>query len=96
MTKPFDTEIEVTNDVVALMVWQDISSSAPQPTTVVVTRESWERNHRLVTMDGFTRTDGPTRTYRFESPVDERGRRTIFHFQKVVGWAANVHTEDPA
>ena len=75
-------------DHVALLVWREITG--PQPMTVVITRASWEMNKKVVMNAGFKFE--PNRIYEFESPTNEKGRKTIFHFQGVVGWMANIDT----
>ena len=75
-------------DAVALLIWRDFTG--PQPLTVVVTRASWDMNRKVV-MDAGSKFE-PDRIYEFESPTNPAGRKTIFHFQGIVGWAANLDT----
>ena len=75
-------------DHIALMVWREITG--PQPMTIIITRASWDMNRKVV-MDAGAKFE-PNRIYEFESPVNEKGRKTIFHLQGVVGWMANLDT----
>lgn len=79
---------DLPKDAVALLVWRNFTGS--QPMTLVVTRASWEMNKKVVMDQGSTFT--PDRIYEFDSPTNERGRKTTFHLQDVVGWAANYDT----
>ena len=75
------------DDAVALLVWRE--DFGGQPLTIIITRGSWEMNKKVVMDAGMTFGD---RIYEFESPVNEQGRKTIFHLEKVIGWCANFHT----
>jgi hypothetical protein len=75
-------------DAVALLVWRKFTG--PQPMTIVVTRNSWEMNKKVVMDAGFQFV--PERIYEFDSPTNPKGRKTTFMFQDVIGWAANVDT----
>ena len=80
---------DLPEDAVALLVWRKFTG--PQPMTIIVTKESWDKNKKAV-MD----TGGVfhyERIYEFESPVNLKGRQTTFHLQDVIGWAANVGTD---
>ena len=79
---------DLPKDAVALLVWRTITG--PHPMTVVVTRASWDMNKKVVMDDGHK--FNPDRIYEFESPTNPKGRKTIFHFQGVTGWAANIDT----
>ena len=57
--------------------------------TLVVTRASWDMNKKVVMDAGMKFESG--RIYEFESPTNPKGRKTTFHLQDVVGWAANTH-----
>ena len=78
---------EMPQDAVALVVWRTITG--PNPMTIVVTRDSWDENRDHVANLGFFE---PTFTYQFESPVNPKGRKTVFQLQGVVSWAAHVYT----
>ena len=83
------TELEdLPKDAVALLVWRTFTGV--QPMTLVVTKASWEMNKKVIVNAGFTFVED--RIYEFESPVNPKGRKTVFHLQDVVGWAANVDT----
>jgi len=86
-TKATDVE-DLPKDAVALLVWRKFTGA--QPMTIVVTKASWEMNKKVV-MDGGA-TFNPERIYEFDSPTNSKGRRTTFHLQDVIGWAANVDT----
>lgn len=75
-------------DAVALLVWRKFTG--PQPMTIVVTKASWEMNKKVVIDAGFQFV--PERIYEFESPVNAKGRKTVFQVQDVVGWAGNYDT----
>lgn len=75
-------------DQVALMVWREITG--PQPMTIIITRASWDMNKKVVMDAGAIFV--PSRIYEFESPINDQGRKTIFHLQGVVGWMANIGT----
>ena len=79
---------ELPDDQVALLVWR--KDFGPQPITVVVSRQSWDMNKKIVMDVGFAFL--PDRIYEFESPVNAMGRKSIFHFQNVTSWIANVGT----
>lgn len=87
-TVPVITPEELPHDAVALHVWRNFTGV--QPMTIVVTRASWDMNKKVV-MDGGARFN-PDRIYEFESPTNPQGRRTTFHLQDVVSWAASVYT----
>lgn len=77
---------DLPKNAVALLVWRKFAGA--QPMTIVVTKESWEMNKKTV-MDGGA-TFNPDRIYEFDSPTSPKGRKTIFHLQDVIGWAANL------
>lgn len=79
---------ELPPDAVALLVWRE--GLGPQPLTVVVSKQSWEMNQKVIREAGmvFNRE----RVYEFESPTGPQGRKTVFHFQGVTSWAANYDT----
>jgi hypothetical protein len=79
---------DLPRDAVALLVWRGFTG--PQPMTLVVSRASWDMNRKVVMDQGsqFNRE----RIYEFESPTNPKGRKTVFHLQDVVSWAANVDT----
>ena len=79
---------DLPQDHVALLVWREITG--PQPMTIIVTRASWDTNKKVV-MEAGAKFE-PSRIYEFESPINDQGRKTIFHFQGVVGWMANIGT----
>lgn len=79
---------DLPEDAVALLVWRKFTG--PQPLTIVVTKASWEMNKKVVMDSGAT--FNPNRIYEFDSPTGPTGRKTTFHLQDVVGWAANVHS----
>lgn len=79
---------ELPNDAVALLVWRKFTGA--QPMTIVVTKASWEMNKKVVVDTGMQFI--PERIYEFDSPPNPQGRKTTFHLQDVIGWAANVHT----
>jgi hypothetical protein len=78
---------DLPDDAVALLVYRGFTG--PNPMTIVVTEESWEMNKKVV-IDAGMKFE-PDRIYEFESPINPAGRRTTFHLQDVVGWAANTH-----
>ena len=80
---------DLPEDVVALLVWRNFTGN--QPMTIVVTKESWMRNHKIAQS---SRLFHPDRIYIFDSPVNEAGRQTVFQLQGIVGWAANVYVGD--
>ncbi len=86
-TKATDVD-DLPEDAVALLVWRKFTG--PQPMTIIVTRASWEENRKVVMATGGV--FHYERIYEFESPVNLKGRRTTFHLQDVIGWAANVDT----
>jgi len=77
---------DLPKDAVALLVWRTFTG--PQPMTIVVTKASWEMNKKTV-MDAGAKFN-PERIYEFDSPTNPKGRKTTFHLQDVIGWAANV------
>lgn len=79
---------DLPDDAVALLVWRTITG--PSPMTFVVTRASWDMNRKVVIDAGSVFV--AERIYEFESPTNEQGRKTIFHFQGVVSWAGNIAT----
>lgn len=79
---------DIPSDAVVLLVWRRFSGA--EPFTIIVTPASWVMNKQVVVNAGFS--FDPERIYEFESPPDKKGRKTIFHLQDVIGWAANVHT----
>lgn len=79
---------DLPSDAVALLVWRE--GFGPQPLTIVVSKRSWEMNQKVVADAGSQ--FHPDRIYEFESPTNPKGRKTIFHLQKVIGWAANIDT----
>jgi len=79
---------DLPSDAVALLVWRTFTGA--QPMTLVVTKASWEMNEEVIIHAGFKFVEG--RIYEFESPINPEGRKTIFHLQDVIGWAANVDT----
>ena len=76
------------SDHIALLVWREITG--PQPMTIIITRQSWDMNKKVVRDDGFKFE--PNRIYEFEGPTTSKGRKTIYHLQGVVGWMANIHS----
>lgn len=78
---------DLPNDAVALLVYRGFTG--PNPMTIVVTRASWDMNKQVLMNDGMKFLND--RIYEFESPVNPAGRKTTFHLQDVVGWAANTH-----
>lgn len=79
---------DLPTDHIALLVWREITG--PQPMTIVITRASWDMNKKVIMDAGFE--FNPKRIYEFESPTNEKGRKTIFHLAGVVGWMANLDT----
>lgn len=79
---------DLPSDHIALLVWREITG--PQPMTIVITRASWDMNKQVLMDNGFQFE--PKRVYEFESPTNEKGRKTIFHLAGVVGWMANIDT----
>lgn len=79
---------DLPKDAVALLVWREITGA--QPTTIIITRASWDINKKVV-VDAGSVFD-PKRIYAFESPTNSKGRKTVFHLQGIVGWMANVDT----
>lgn len=79
---------ELPADHVALLVWRDKFGATPL--TVVVSRQSWDMNVKTLMDDGYKFDH--ERVYEFESPVNAMGRKSIFHFEGVIGWIANVGT----
>ena len=79
---------DLPRDAVALLVWRKFAGG--QPMTLIVTKKSWEMNKKVVMDAGFQFV--PERIYEFESPTNPKGRKTVFHLQDVVGWAANFNT----
>ncbi len=75
-------------DAVGLLVWRKFCG--PQPMTFVVTKASWEMNKKVVVDAGMQFIS--ERIYEFESLTTPEGRKTTFHLQDVIGWAANVVT----
>lgn len=76
------------DDAVALLIWRN--DFGGQPLTIIITRASWDMNKERLMKDGHQFF--PEHVYEFESPVNEQGRKSIFHLQKVIGWCANIHT----
>lgn len=79
---------ELPDDHVALLVWRKEFGTAPL--TVVVSRASWDMNKQALMDDGYKFDH--ERVYEFESPINATGRKSIFHFEGVIGWIANVGT----
>ena len=79
---------DLPDDVVALSVWRTFTG--PQPMTIMVTKASWEMNKAALMKQGHR--FHADRIYEFDSPTSPKGRRTTFHLQDVIGWAANVHS----
>lgn len=79
---------DLPKDQIALLVWREITG--PQPMTIVITRASWDMNKKVLMDAGME--FNPKRVYEFESPINEAGRKTIFHLAGVVGWMANLDT----
>ncbi len=79
---------DLPSDAVALFIWRKFSGS--QPFIIVVTLASWLMNKQVVVDAGFS--FDPERIYEFESPSSPEGRKTVFHLQDVIGWAASVDT----
>lgn len=77
---------ELPNDAVAVLVWRKFTG--PQPLTIVVTKDSWERNRDLVRKTNFVADT----VYEFHSPQSPAGRTSVFQLTDVVGWAGNVHS----
>lgn len=76
------------DDCVALLIWRD--GFEMNPLTIIITQASWDMNKKRLMDDGAQFF--PEHVYEFESPVNEAGRKSIFHLQKVIGWCANIHT----
>ena len=89
-TKPNMAE-ELPNDAVALVVWRECTG--PQPMTVVVTRDSWERNRKFAVREGKI---DPERAYVFESPINHLNRQSTFFLQGVTSWVGNVYYTEEA
>jgi hypothetical protein len=89
MSNPVNTNdpVDLPPDAVAIMVWRD--GFGPQPITIVISRASWDTNHKKVIDDNRFNPDS---VYVFESPINGQGRKTVFHLQNVIGWAANIST----
>ena len=79
---------DLPEDAVALLVWRKFAG--PNPMTVVVTKDSFEKNRARVAKVGGT--FNPDSIYTFEGPVSPSGRKTTFQFQDVISWAGNYHS----
>ena len=74
-------------DAVALMVWT--RHTGPQPVTIIVSRDSFEKNRERVKQSGTFMAEN---VYQFESPVNPSGRKTVYQLSGVVGWVGNLYT----
>lgn len=78
---------ELPNDAVALIVWR--KDFGPQPLTIIVSRASYDKNKKLL---DDKKTFDTNMVWDFESPINEKGRKSVFSLSGVTGWVANLHT----
>lgn len=74
-------------DAVALVVFRE--ECGPQPTTVVITKKSYEAFVERISEDGGISKEV---TYEFDSPTNQFARRSKFFFSRVTGVIVNFYT----
>ena len=78
---------QIPKDAVAVLVFRE--HCGPQPTTIIVTKASYENFLERMVADGGIKLE---ETYEFESPKAPKGRRSRFWFTRVVGITCNYDT----
>jgi hypothetical protein len=75
---------------VALNVWRAANEYGPDPITLVVSRESYDKfRKRVESISSIS----PDTLYIFESPLAPDGRKTVSHLTRIVGVMAYVNTK---